>query len=102
MRRWLRTPMRWLRGLLVNRDLGDPLWDGGRVPAYLAGFQEGEALPWKGVVFRVGKIVGGDTPAIILVPVGLTHGGKLRTLRAARDLMRQARDAPRERRDVRQ
>jgi hypothetical protein len=61
----------------------------GSLPPNLQHFQTGEVLPWKGVRFRVGKVVGGDFPCIILVPAGITHGTKLRTLKNFRDLNRQ-------------
>lgn len=81
-----------LRRLLVNRDHNDPLWDGGAIPEPLQRFTVGEVLPWKGLRFKVGKVVGGDFPCVILVPVGATHGAKLRKLRQFRDVTRLARD----------
>lgn len=78
-----------LRRWLQSEDAGaDPLWTGGEIPKYLEPFQVGESLPWKGVQFRVGKVVGGDFPMVILVPVDRTHGHKLRTLRTYRDIQR--------------
>lgn len=93
----LRRPLRALviaaRRLLLNRDQNDPLWDGGAIPPALHRFTPGEVLPWKGVAFKVGKIVGGDCPCVILVPVGSTRGAKLRRMRQYRDLVRDLRDA---------
>lgn len=60
----------------------------GDLPVALRQFERGELLPWKGVNFRVGKVVGGDFPAIILVPTTPTHGAKLRTMRNFRDAAR--------------
>lgn len=77
-----------LRKWLLNVDHADPDWSGGDVPAYLEPFTVGEALPWKGVSFRVGKIVGGDFPMVILVAADRTHGAKLKTLRTYRDMAR--------------
>lgn len=51
------------------------------LPPALERFQQGELLPWKGVNFRVAKIAGGATPAIVLVPTTPTHGAKLRVMR---------------------
>lgn len=68
-------------------------FDGGDVPLELRHFQKGELLPFKGVFFRVGKVVGGPMPAIILVPVGATKGTKLRTMKNFRDRMREAKRA---------
>lgn len=85
----VRALKRTLRRWLQSEDAGvDPLWTGGEIPAYLEGFAVGESLPWKGVRFKVGKVVGGDFPCVILVPVDRTHGHKLRTLRTYRDLER--------------
>ena len=61
-------------------------FDGGDIPPVLQKFQTGEFLPWKGVRFRVGKVVGGDFPCVILVPAGVTHGRKLQILREYRDI----------------
>lgn len=88
MARWLRYGVYALRALLMNRDLRDPLWDGGEIPPVLEPFHVGELLNWKGVEFRVGKVVGGDYPVLILVPVDLTHGAKLMNLRRVRDRRR--------------
>jgi hypothetical protein len=91
----LRHPLRALnlacRRLLVNKDYGDPLWDGGAIPAALQQFSVGEALPWKGTMFKVGKVVGGDFPCVILVPVDRTKGAKLNAMRNFRDLARAVR-----------
>lgn len=76
------------RRMFLNLDNKDPLWDGGAVPPALQRFQPGEMLPWKGVQFRVGKVVGGDFPMLILVPAGMTNGEKLRRLRGLRDVAR--------------
>lgn len=82
----LRALVRGFRRILLNRAMGDPMWDGGAIPPALAGFTVGESLPWKGVSFKVGKIVGGDFPCVILVPAGRTRGAKLQALRNFRDL----------------
>ncbi len=58
------------------------------IPLGLRHFEKGEVLPWKGVKFKVGKVVGGDCPCVILVPVGPTHGAKLQTMRTFRDTAR--------------
>lgn len=63
-------------------------FDGGDIPPVLQKFQAGEFLPWKGVQFRVGKVVWGDFPCVILVPAGVTHGRKLQILRQYRDIQR--------------
>lgn len=88
----LRHPLRAIalagRRLFVNRDLNDPLWDGGVIHPMLQPFAEGECLPWKGVLFKVGKVVGGDFPCIILVPVDRSKGAKLNAMRNFRDLAR--------------
>jgi hypothetical protein len=76
-----------LRRILVNRDMNDPMWDGGVIPPGLLQFGVGESLPWKGVRFKVGKVVGGDFPCIILVPVGYSHGTHVR---AAKRYVREA------------
>ncbi len=93
----LRHPLRAftiaLRRILMNRDHNDPLWDGGEVPSYLQQFTVGEALPWKGTMFKVGKVVGGNFPCVILVPVDRTKGAKLKTMRNFRDLARAVRKA---------
>jgi len=80
--------LQWDRNA-THPDTGD--FDGGEVPASLAHFSEGEVLPWKGVTFKVGKVVGGALPCIMLVPIGATHGTKLRTMRRFRDRAREAR-----------
>jgi hypothetical protein len=80
-----------VRRLLLNRAHGDPLWDGGAIPPALEKFTVGENLPWKGVMFKVGKIVGGDFPMVILVPVDRTRGAKLTVMRNFRDLAREVR-----------
>lgn len=78
-----------LRRWLQSEDAGvDPMWTGGEIPPYLEPFAVGESLPWKGLRFKVGKIVGGDFPCVILVPVDHTHGKKLRRLRGLRDSIR--------------
>jgi len=54
------------------------------LPPYLVQFQHGELLKWKGVEFRVLKVVGNPSPAIIIVATGATHGklvSKVRELR---------------------
>jgi hypothetical protein len=75
-----------LRQALQNQDAGDPLWDGGKIPPALEPFTVGEFLPWKGTSFKVGKIIGGDFPMLILVPVDRTHGAKLKVMRTFRDI----------------
>jgi hypothetical protein len=88
----IRHPFRALalawRRVILNRNYGDPLWDGGAIPPALQPFTVGERLPWKGVDFRVGKVVGGSVPCIILVPVDRTKGQKLKTMRRFRDVAR--------------
>lgn len=81
-----------LRRWLSHHDNADPEWTGGPVPAFLEPFAVGESLPWKGISFKIGKIVGGDFPLLILVPVDVTHGAKLKKIRDYRDLSRHARD----------
>jgi hypothetical protein len=78
------------RRWLINRDNADPLWGGGDIPPALQPFQVGENLPWKGVNFKVGKVVGGAVPCIILLPVDKTRGAKLQGMRNFRDMARQA------------
>lgn len=65
------------------------------LPPELDRFDVGETLPWKGVSFRVGKIIGGEFPMVILVPNGRTRGAKLRRLRNLRDAGRDYRDEQR-------
>jgi hypothetical protein len=92
----LRHPLRALkiafRRIFLNLDNKDPLWDGGAVPAPLQKFAVGEILPWKGISFRVGKVIGGDFPMVILIPADRTRGAKLQSMRNFRDLARQVRD----------
>jgi hypothetical protein len=78
VRRWL------LRGDLRSPDLPAD------IPPALQQFHVGELLPWKGTTLKVGKIVGGDFPALILIPTGRTHGATLKGLRNMRDLGRHA------------
>jgi hypothetical protein len=73
-----------LRGDLRSPDLPTD------IPPALEPFRVGELLPWKGTMLRVGKIVGGDFPALILIPVSRTHGAKLKGLRNLRDSGRHA------------
>jgi hypothetical protein len=73
-----------IRRWTLRADLRSPQI-GGEIPPVLMQFSEGELLAWKGVNFRVGKIAGGDFPALILVPSGITKGAKLRGLRNMRD-----------------
>lgn len=63
-------------------------FDGGTLPPELRHFEKGELVPFKGVFFRVGQVVGGPMPALILVPVGATKGTKLRTMKNFRDRAR--------------
>lgn len=95
IRRWT---LKRLRAWQVRDDKNQthPIsgdFDGGDIPHELRHFTKGELLPFKGVFFRVGKVVGGPMPAIILVPVGHTKGTKLRTMRAFRERARQAKGA---------
>ena len=73
-----------LRNWFNRMDDNASDWSG-TVPKYLENFHEGELLPWKGLQFKVGKIVGGDHPCVIIVPTDRTHGAKLQHLRAFRD-----------------
>jgi hypothetical protein len=90
----LRHPLRALalaiRRWTLREDLhasrADGDWDAGAIPPQLQRFEKGEVLPWKGITFRVGKVVGGEFPCLILIPVGLTRGRKLHALRQLRDL----------------
>lgn len=66
--------------------------DENAIPAALQRFERGELLPWKGLTFRVGKVVGGDFPCIILVPVGLTRGSKLQNMRRFRRIAAELRE----------
>lgn len=87
---WLRrTTLAGLRRAQLRDDAaqtspttGD--FDGGVIAGPLQQFTVGESLPWKGVRFKVGKVVGGPLPCVILVPVDVTHGRKLQTMRAFR------------------
>lgn len=74
-----------LRNWLNRMDENDAGWTGGEIPKYLEQFHEGELLPWKGLQFKIGKIVGGDHPCLIIVPTDRTHGAKLQHLRRFRD-----------------
>lgn len=62
------------------------------LPPSLLPFMVGESIPLKGQWFKVGKVVGGDFPVLILVPSGATRGAKLRGLRNFRDAGRAVRD----------
>ena len=77
---------RWTLREDVNSSTASGDFDAGAIPPQLQRFEKGELLPWKGISFRVGKVVGGDFPCVILVPVALTHGRKLQALRRFRDL----------------
>ncbi|MET0742942.1 MAG: hypothetical protein ABWY78_06185 [Microvirga sp.] len=91
VRRWTLAGLRH-RQLQYDANATHPAtgdFDGGDIPAELQQFVVGEVLPWKGLKFKVGKVVGGQFPCVILVPAGLTHGMKLRALRHARDRMRE-------------
>jgi hypothetical protein len=80
-----------LRRWLIQRDANAALLAKEEVlPPALQTFQTGESVPLKGHWFKVLKIHGEPIPAIILVPVGLTKGAKLRGLRNMRDVGRQA------------
>lgn len=71
----------------MSADLRNPDVPGDLPPAFER-FAVGETLPWKGTSFKVGKIIGGDFPMIILVPTGMTRGAKIQGLRNMRDLGR--------------
>lgn len=75
------------RRWLLRADLRNPALPENLPPA-LERFEVGESLPWKGTTFKVGKIIGGDFPMIILVPTGMTRGAKLQGLRNMRDIGR--------------
>jgi hypothetical protein len=89
-------PLRALRRWLLQRDANNPSLPSAEQSA-LMHFTVGESFPIKGVWLKVGKVVGGDVPMLILVPSGRTRGARLRTLRALRDI---GRDAMKERRRV--
>jgi hypothetical protein len=76
-----------MRRAIMRHDLREPALPDA-LPPELEPFHVGEVLPWKGVKFRVGKIVGGDFPVLILVPVTATRGAQLRRLRSGRDVGR--------------
>jgi hypothetical protein len=80
---------RWTLREDINSSTADGDFDAGAIPPQLQRYEPGELLPWKGLTFRVGKVVGGPQACIILVPVGLTHGSKLQTLRQYRALARE-------------
>lgn len=75
------------RRALLRADLRDPSVPSDLPPEFER-FAVGEVLPWKGTKFKVGKIVGGDFPVIILVPAGRTRGATLQGLRNVRDIGR--------------
>lgn len=54
------------------------------LPSYLSQFTRGELLKWKGVEFRVLKVVGDPSPGLILVPTASTHGQRIAAFRAIR------------------
>lgn len=81
VRRWLKGMADEIHVVKVDQDGEIAETD---IPTYLRQFQEKELIPIKGVQFRVGKVVGGDFPAIILVPTGLTQKRKLDTVRLFR------------------
>jgi hypothetical protein len=63
------------------------------LPPALMQFQRGELLKWKGIEFRVLKVVGNPSPALILVPTRVTHGKIVNTYRAVRrEQVKDARD----------
>lgn len=76
IRRWVMTAD------MRNPSLPDDL------PPGLERFTVGESFPLKGSWFKVGKVVGGEFPVIILVPTGMTRGAKLQGLRNMRDIGR--------------
>jgi hypothetical protein len=80
-----------LRRWIIKRDASAALLEGHpKLPPELAAFQVGEILPWKGQQLRVARIGVDPIPAIVLVPVALTRGAKLRVLRDLRDRGREA------------
>jgi hypothetical protein len=58
------------------------------LPPYLLQFQHGEFLKWKGVEFRVLKVVGNPSPAIIIVATGATHGKIVEKFRETRRIQK--------------
>jgi hypothetical protein len=72
-----------------QHDEGWPDLPSKNLPPMLEQFEVGEVLPWKGVKFKVGKVVGPPFPCVILVPTDLSHGHKLKTMRVFRDVTRQ-------------
>lgn len=61
------------------------------VPPYLAQFQHGELLKWKGVEFRVLKVVGNPSPALIIVATNATHGKLVQKIRETRRIQKAVR-----------
>lgn len=76
---------RWLKGMAaeihtVKMDEHGEIAEND-IPEYLQQFAEKELIPIKGVKFRVGKVVGGDFPCLMLVPTGLTDRRKIDTIK---------------------
>jgi hypothetical protein len=59
-----------------------------KADAVLGDFQVGELVPLKGIMFRVGRIAGGEYPVLLLSPIGKTKGAKLKAMREYRDVGR--------------
>lgn len=89
------NPIRAIRLLLrrwtLASDLRNPSVPSD-LPTYLRQFTVGEVLPWKGVTFRVGKVIAGEVPMVILTAAAPTRGRRLRALRDMRDAAREVRD----------
>lgn len=79
---------RWLLGMAGEIQIAKAGSDGelaeDDIPTFLKQFQSAEIIPLKGVTFKVGKVVGGDFPALILVPTGITENRKLTVVRRFR------------------
>ena len=78
-----------LRRWLIRKDATEAALEREQLPPVLEQFQRGETFPLKGVSFRVARLVGGDFPAMIVIPVGVTRGAKLKALRTFRDMGRE-------------
>ena len=74
----------FIRQWIRDSDVANPMLPSAE-GSILENFEVGELVPLKGVMFRVGRVVGGDVPVLLLSPTGPTHGAKLQTLRDYRD-----------------
>lgn len=80
-----RTLLRLAHDFPLSKRASDDDWiarDEPNIPPHLSQYQPNEILKWKGVEFRVLKVIGDPMPSIILVPASSTHGKRVAALRA--------------------